>query len=80
MTDVTNQERLVVQAEDRTWPYLWVPFVQIDRLKAIFNRYPMKYYVEDFTVSKNSGPKMIKINFARNTDPDFVQGILDQEQ
>ena len=77
MTDATTHDRLIVNSESRAWPYLWVPLVQIEKLKELFDR---RHYVEDFSLSRNNGPEIVKINFGRDTDPDVIQNILDQEQ
>jgi hypothetical protein len=80
MTDLTTQNRLVVYSESKAWPYLWAPLIQIEKLKELFDRHQIRYYVEDFSLSRNNGPEIVKISFGRNSDPIAIQNILDEEQ
>ena len=77
MTDVNTHKPLHVVTAGGVWPYISVPFTQLDDLKQILDSHGIKYWVEENVFSMDGGPEIATVNFGRNGDAHAIQAALD---
>jgi len=77
MTDITTKERLIVSNEGKASPFMMVPEQQLDAIRTVLDEHCVRYWVDEESIAVDDEPPVTFINFARGTDAEFVQKLLD---
>ena len=77
MTDMLTKQRLNVAMDEKTGPYLMVPFEQLDELRDLLDRNRVRYYVDEYIITFNDEPEIATVRLGRGGDADAMQRILD---
>jgi hypothetical protein len=78
MMDRTKGTPLRVSKDDRAGPYLIVPAQQVSEVRAVLDRAGIAYWVDNISVSMDSGPALTVVNFKKGANPVTIQTVLDQ--
>jgi len=77
MNDLTTNKQLTIIANGDAPPYLSVKMDQLDDVRGLLDANEVDYWVDEFSISIEGGPRVTVVNFSRNNDVDTVQKILD---
>jgi hypothetical protein len=77
MIDTSTDKPLCVSIDGSAWPYIMVPFVQLDKVKTLFDANKLSYWVDEEVLSLDEGPEIAFINFRHGSDPVRIQNLLD---
>ena len=77
MRDINTNEAIRVVRFNPSLPFLIVPYVQLDQIRKVLDEHRLRYEVSEETLSIDDGPEEIFVRFARGTDPEHVQRLLD---
>jgi hypothetical protein len=77
VTDVTIKKPLRVSNENTAWPYIRLPYSQVDEVRRLLDARSIHHWVEENIISLNGGPYFAIINLGREGDGAAVQAILD---
>jgi len=77
MTDVTSNKPLRVSGKAGAWPYINLPFSQLEEVRRLLDGHGVRYSVTENAISLNDGPFFIVIDLGRDGNPEAVQRVLD---
>jgi N-dimethylarginine dimethylaminohydrolase len=77
MIDVTTNKPLRVSTDYPPRPSIEVALSQLEELQQVLDKHGFRYEVLENAISMNDGPFTTDIIFARGTDANAVQAILD---
>jgi hypothetical protein len=77
MVDKMVNERLRVLTAEDAGPYLVVPVEQLPQIQTLLDANAVRYWADEFAIALEGGKEVIFLNFSRQTDPAFVQQLLD---
>ncbi len=77
MIDIVKKTPIWVRAHDPEFPYVRVPYEQLEAVVDVLKRGQIRFEVNEETLSIDDGPEMIVVHIRRGTDPKLVQVLLD---
>jgi hypothetical protein len=80
MIDVETRERLKVNTDGDTGPYLMVPLEQLKTVRLILDRSEITFRVSPDAIALDGKPAIAIVNFGRGADINRIQGALDSER
>ncbi len=78
MIDTATQKPIQVLLAEVSGPYLWVSVDNIDRVRRVLEAHEVSFWVSHHAIAVNGKPAVTVINIKKGTNPDTVQGFLDQ--
>ena len=58
-------------------PYIMVPVVQLERIRALLDANKVRYWVDEEAISLDGKPEITVINLGGRSDPEPIQHLLD---
>ena len=77
MIDTTTSKPITVETDGGEWPYIILPAVKLDEVRALLDTNGIRYWVDAEFLSLDDGPEVAFVNLQRQTDPVRVQQLLD---
>ena len=77
MIDTTTDKPLYVSTDGDAVPYIMVPVVQLERIRALLDANKVRYWVDEEAISLDGKPEITVINLGGRSDPEPIQHLLD---
>ena len=77
MIDTTTREPLRVTKYEGARPYITLPVMHLDEVRALLDANKVPYWVDAWALSLDGKPEVTVINLMHGSDPAMVQDLLD---
>jgi hypothetical protein len=78
MINRATNKPLTLTTVNPVWPYLILPFSQLEEVRRLLDRHKVRYWVSENAISMDGGPETIIIYLGRGEeDAVAIQAILD---